>query len=90
MLTSDVWRIQKGFPDESEGLQRELEKFFEKWGKVNAVRMRRDEHKKFKVRLSPQLPSFLSRQYRTDPSSVVFTLQSHRTPSSSNSQTSPP
>jgi lupus La protein len=42
----------KGFgTDEKDGkLLTEIQTFFEKWGKVVAVRMRRDEEKKFKVR----------------------------------------
>lgn len=46
--------FQKGFGDENPGLQLKLEEFFEKYGRTNAVRMRRDEDKKFKVR--PNLP----------------------------------
>ncbi|EIM23740.1 hypothetical protein WALSEDRAFT_42953 [Wallemia mellicola CBS 633.66] len=38
----------KGFPDESENTQVELEKYFAAFGKINAVRLRRDEKKKFK------------------------------------------
>jgi lupus La protein len=42
----------KGFGEDEEGgkLQKRLEDFFERFGKVNAVRMRRTEGKKFKVR----------------------------------------
>lgn len=40
---------QKGFPEEDPTLQLKLEEFFGKYGKTNAVRMRRDEEKKFKV-----------------------------------------
>ena len=40
---------QKGFGDEEPTLQGRLEEFFSQYGVVNAVRMRRDEHKKFKV-----------------------------------------
>ncbi|KIK92873.1 hypothetical protein PAXRUDRAFT_12982 [Paxillus rubicundulus Ve08.2h10] len=36
----------KGFGKEEPGLQKELEEFFEKYGKVNAVRMRRVDGKK--------------------------------------------
>lgn len=48
----------KGFGfDEKDGeLLREIQAFLGKWGKVNAVRMRRDNDKKFKV-------SFLFRWY---------------------------
>ena len=43
---------QKGFGEESPELQRELEKFFQVYGKTNAVRMRRNnDTKEFKVRL---------------------------------------
>lgn len=46
---SDV-SIQKGFGDETDTLQDELEEFFAQWGPVSAVRMRRmDGSKKFKV-----------------------------------------
>lgn len=38
----------KGFPDETENTQVELEKYFATFGKANAVRLRRDEKKKFK------------------------------------------
>ncbi|KAJ7684847.1 hypothetical protein DFH06DRAFT_1264287 [Mycena polygramma] len=39
----------KGFPEESETLQARLEAFFEQYGPTNAVRMRRDADKKFKL-----------------------------------------
>ena len=43
--------LQKGFGEEAPGLQRNLESFFSKYGKVAAVRMRRvDGTKAFKVR----------------------------------------
>lgn len=43
--------LQKGFGEEAPGLQRNLEQFFSKYGKVAAVRMRRvDGTKAFKVR----------------------------------------
>ena len=43
--------LQKGFGEEVPGLQRNLEQFFSKYGKVGAVRMRRvDGTKAFKVR----------------------------------------
>lgn len=35
----------KGFPDEYEGLQEELEAFFAQFGKINGVRMRRENEK---------------------------------------------
>ena len=40
----------KGFPDEFDGLQEELESFFAQFGKINGVRMRRENEKprKFK------------------------------------------
>lgn len=43
--------VQKGFGDEEyPGIQLELEKYFNKYGKTNAVRMRRiDGTKAFKV-----------------------------------------
>ena len=42
--------LQKGFGEEAPGLQRNLEQFFSKYGKVAAVRMRRvDGTKAFKV-----------------------------------------
>ena len=41
--------IQKGFGDETPTLQAELEEYFNKFGRINAVRMRRDQEKKFKV-----------------------------------------
>lgn len=40
---------QKGFGEEYPGIQLELEEYFRKWGNINAVRMRRDQNKKFKV-----------------------------------------
>jgi hypothetical protein len=50
--------VQKGFGEEEQpGIQLELEKFFNKYGKTNAVRMRRIESTKaFKVcRMRPVL-----------------------------------
>lgn len=45
---------QKGFgTEEDQDTQRALEDFFEKYGKTNAVRMRRTEDKKFKVGTLP-------------------------------------
>ena len=45
--------LQKGFGEETPELQRDLEKFFQPYGKTNAVRMRRNnETKEFKVRLN--------------------------------------
>jgi hypothetical protein len=41
---------QKGFGDEEPTLQLRLEEFFAKYGKTQAVRMRRGENKEFKVR----------------------------------------
>ena len=48
----------KGFgDDEKDGkLLSEIEEFLKKWGSVNAVRMRRDDEKKFKVCLSLRYP----------------------------------
>lgn len=43
-------RVQKGFPDDSPTLQAEMEAWFSQYGKVNAVRKRMTEAKKFKVR----------------------------------------
>ena len=49
-------RRQKGFGKEEPGLQKKLEDFFNKYGKTNAVRMRRvDGTKEFKVRFHAQL-----------------------------------
>lgn len=46
--------MQKGFGEELPGLQQKLERFFSKYGKVAAVRMRRvDGTKAFKVCLYP-------------------------------------
>lgn len=46
--------MQKGFGEEVPGVQRKLELFFSKYGKVAAVRMRRvDGTKAFKVCPSP-------------------------------------
>lgn len=39
---------QKNFPDEYESLQPELERYFARFGAINAVRMRRKEDKAFK------------------------------------------
>jgi len=41
--------MQKGFGDEDPSLQGLLEEYFKQFGAVSAVRMRRDENKKFKV-----------------------------------------
>jgi lupus La protein len=48
----------KGFgADEKDGeLQKELETYFTKWGTVNAVRLRRDNNKKFKVLVKFSIP----------------------------------
>ena len=49
--------LQKGFGEEEPGLQRRLEEFFGKYGKTNAVRMRRVEgSKEFKVRPASDSP----------------------------------
>lgn len=52
--------LQKGFgTDETKGTQKELEDFFKKYGRTNAVRMRRTEDKKFKastIVYHPRLP----------------------------------
>jgi lupus La protein len=42
--------VQKGFGKEEPDTQQKLEDYFNKYGKVNAVRMRRTETKEFKVR----------------------------------------
>jgi hypothetical protein len=48
---SDLFMLtQKGIGEEEPTLQARLEEYFNKYGKANAVRMRRDENKKFKVR----------------------------------------
>ncbi|KAG6917135.1 hypothetical protein DXG01_003725 [Tephrocybe rancida] len=48
----------KGFPDEDSKLQRRLEEFFAKYGKTNAVRMRRGEDKKFKNSVFAEFADF--------------------------------
>lgn len=49
-IPSYLLALQKGFGEEVPGLQRKLERFFSKYGKVSAVRMRRvDGTKAFKV-----------------------------------------
>jgi hypothetical protein len=53
----DPLAFQKGFGEEEPGIQQELEKFFNGYGRTNAVRMRRiDGTKAFKVR-HRELPS---------------------------------
>jgi lupus La protein len=39
---------QKNFPEEYESLQPELERYFARFGVINAVRMRRKDDKSFK------------------------------------------
>ncbi|KAF8882863.1 hypothetical protein BD779DRAFT_1663261 [Infundibulicybe gibba] len=48
----------KGFGDEDDTLQKKLEEFFGKYGKTNAVRMRRDEDKKFKGSVFAEFADF--------------------------------
>ncbi|GLB44463.1 putative protein with domain in the RNA-binding Lupus La protein; unknown function [Lyophyllum shimeji] len=48
----------KGFPEEEPTLQRRLEDFFNKYGRTNAVRMRRDENKKFKGSVFAEFAEF--------------------------------
>ncbi|TFK29163.1 hypothetical protein FA15DRAFT_664482 [Coprinopsis marcescibilis] len=48
----------KGFPDEDDKLQHRLEEFFGQYGKTNSVRMRRDEHKKFKNSVFAEFEDF--------------------------------
>ncbi|KAG6862976.1 hypothetical protein C0993_000732 [Termitomyces sp. T159_Od127] len=48
----------KGFPDEEPTLQKRLEDFFGKYGKTNAVRMRRTEDKKFKNSVFAEFADF--------------------------------
>ncbi|KAG6809523.1 hypothetical protein H0H92_015919 [Tricholoma furcatifolium] len=48
----------KGFPDEDSTLQKRLEEFFGKYGKTKAVRMRRDEDKKFKNSVFAEFADF--------------------------------
>ena len=60
--------VQKGFPDETPTLQKELEAYFNKFGTASAVRMRRDEAKKFKV----CIPSRPTRTNLTSFQSSVF------------------
>lgn len=74
---SDQPYLQKGFGDELPGLQQSLERFFAKYGKVAAVRMRRvDGTKAFKV--CPYLYTYYLHESPTLP----------RAPSSLNSWTS--
>ena len=40
--------LQKNFPAEYESLQPELERYFSRFGVINAVRMRRKDDKSFK------------------------------------------
>ncbi|KAF7359506.1 hypothetical protein MSAN_01293600 [Mycena sanguinolenta] len=47
----------KGFPEENETLQARLEAFFEQYGPTNAVRMRRDADKKFKLSVFTEFTS---------------------------------
>ena len=42
---------QKGFGEEKPNTQKTLEEFFARFGNVNVVRMRRDDDKKWKVRM---------------------------------------
>ena len=42
---------QKGFGEEKPDTQKALEEFFARFGNVNVVRMRRDDDKKWKVRM---------------------------------------
>ena len=49
--------MQKGFGAEVDGLQKQLEQFFGRYGTTNAVRMRRVEgSKEFKVRPASDSP----------------------------------
>ncbi|WFD31790.1 hypothetical protein MSPP1_002829 [Malassezia sp. CBS 17886] len=65
----------KGFPDEYDGLQKELEAFFEQFGKINGVRMRRenDKSRKFKNSVfvefaeTPTLNAFLEQAKGDEP-----------------------
>lgn len=50
----------KGFGEEEPTLQARLEEFFNKYGKTNAVRMRRDEAKKFKGSVFVEFDDFSS------------------------------
>ncbi|CAK5264053.1 unnamed protein product [Mycena citricolor] len=47
----------KGFPEENSTLQTRLEEFFEQYGPTNAVRMRRDNDKKFKLSVFAEFTS---------------------------------
>ncbi|KAF7295227.1 WD-REPEATS-REGION domain-containing protein [Mycena indigotica] len=47
----------KGFPEENDTLQARLEAFFEQYGPTNAVRMRRDQDKKFKLSVFAEFSS---------------------------------
>ncbi|KAF8636079.1 hypothetical protein AX17_003786 [Amanita inopinata Kibby_2008] len=50
----------KGFGEEHANLQQELEELFDKYGRVNAVRMRRDQDKKFKGSVFTEFSDFTS------------------------------
>ncbi|KAJ3568579.1 hypothetical protein NP233_g5616 [Leucocoprinus birnbaumii] len=50
----------KGFGEEETTLQGRLEDFFNKYGRTNAVRMRRDEEKKFKGSVFAEFADFSS------------------------------
>lgn len=50
----------KGFGEEESALQGHLEEFFNKYGKTNVVRMRRDENKKFKGSVFVEFADFSS------------------------------
>ena len=50
-FAANIGYIQKGFGEETPDLQQKIEVFFNKYGRTNAVRMRRmDDTKLFKVR----------------------------------------
>ena len=65
----------KGFPDEFDGLQEELESFFAQFGKINGVRMRRENEKPRKFKNSvfvefadaAEMRAFLEKAKATEP-----------------------
>jgi lupus La protein len=59
----------KGFGDETSTLQAELEEYFDKFGRVNAVRMRRDQEKKFKTSIFVEFADFstVEKVLKSDP-----------------------
>lgn len=97
LQSNEEYTLKKGFPDEEPTLQSKLEAFFDKYGKTNAVRMRRDESKKFKVCV-PAISSTLTRlnlrhlsrtlSLPNSPTSKLSTLSSTLTPNPPGTATS--